>query len=111
MTVALTKVPQATVPDHLLALARQLSLAAGSLDLFERVKAACDAIEGPLVFTTSFGLEDQAIGHAILSQNLAIDLVTLDTGRLFAETSGRRPSAATASTFAPSCPRARRSSP
>ena len=86
MTVALTKVPQATVPDHLLALARQLSLAAGSLDLFERVKAACDAIEGPLVFTTSFGLEDQAIGHAILSQNLAIDLVTLDTGRLFAET-------------------------
>ncbi|MDI1343641.1 MAG: phosphoadenylyl-sulfate reductase, partial [Pseudolabrys sp.] len=38
------------------------------------------------VFTTSFGLEDQAIGHAILSQNLDIDLVTLDTGRLFGET-------------------------
>ena len=63
-----------------------LSKAALSLDLFERVAAAREAIGGPLVFTTSFGLEDQAIGHAILSQNLAIDLVTLDTGRLFGET-------------------------
>ena len=66
--------------------ARRLSEAAFSLDLFERMAAARAAIAGPLVFTTSFGLEDQAIGHAILSQNLDIDLVTLDTGRLFAET-------------------------
>jgi phosphoadenosine phosphosulfate reductase len=86
MPVALTKVPQSTVPDHRVALAARLSQAASSLDLFERVAVARAAIEGPLVFTTSFGLEDQAIGHAILSQNLAIDLVTLDTGRLFAET-------------------------
>lgn len=68
------------------ALARRLSADAASLDLFGRVAAARAAIAGPLVFTTSFGLEDQAIGHAILSQNLAIDLVTLDTGRLFGET-------------------------
>ncbi|WP_109018487.1 phosphoadenylyl-sulfate reductase [Leptospira kobayashii] len=38
------------------------------------------------VFSTSFGLEDQAITHAILSGNLKIRIVTLDTGRLFRET-------------------------
>ena len=68
------------------ALAGRLSQAAASLDLFERVALARQEIGGRLVFTTSFGLEDQAIGHAILSQNLDIDLVTLDTGRLFVET-------------------------
>jgi phosphoadenosine phosphosulfate reductase len=53
------------------------------LDLFNRPAEARRAIVGRLVFTTSFGLEDQAITHAILSQALAIDIVTLDTGRLF----------------------------
>jgi phosphoadenosine phosphosulfate reductase len=43
-------------------------------------------IEGTIVFTTSLGMEDQAITHAIFSQNLDIDIVTLDTGRLFGET-------------------------
>ncbi len=38
------------------------------------------------VFTTSFGLEDQAITHAIFSQKLSIRVLTLDTGRLFRET-------------------------
>ena len=41
---------------------------------------------GRIVFTTSFGLEDQAITHLIAEQQLAIDIVTLDTGRLFTET-------------------------
>lgn len=68
------------------ALARRLSAAAPALDLFQRVAAARTAIGGTLVFTTSFGLEDQAIGHAILSQALQVDIVTLDTGRLFPET-------------------------
>src|SRR5674476_1204801 len=68
------------------ALARRLSAAAVSLNLFQRVAAARAAMGGTLVFTTSFGLEDQAIGHAILAQTLAIDIVTLDTGRLFPET-------------------------
>ena len=57
-----------------------------SLDLFERLVAIRSEIAGKIVFTTSFGLEDQAIAHAILSQNLIIDIVTLDTGRLFPET-------------------------
>lgn len=38
------------------------------------------------VFTTSLGLEDQAITALIAQNGRAIDLVTLQTGRLFAET-------------------------
>jgi phosphoadenosine phosphosulfate reductase len=54
--------------------------------LEERLAAARAAISGRLVFTTSFGLEDQAISHAIFAQDLAIEVVTFDTGRLFPET-------------------------
>jgi len=43
-------------------------------------------VTGQLVFTTSFGLEDQVILHHILAAGLDITVVTLDTGRLFAET-------------------------
>lgn len=38
------------------------------------------------VFTTSFGLEDQAILHAIAQARLPVRIATLDTGRLFEET-------------------------
>ncbi len=59
-----------------------------ALDLFERLAAIRRQIPGRVVFTTSFGLEDQAIAHAIFAQAqaLAIDVATLDTGRLFPET-------------------------
>jgi phosphoadenosine phosphosulfate reductase len=57
-----------------------------ALDLFERLAAIRAKIRGRVVFTTSFGLEDQAIAHAIFAQALAIDVATLDTGRLFPET-------------------------
>jgi phosphoadenylyl-sulfate reductase (thioredoxin) len=43
-------------------------------------------ISGRIVFTTSFGLEDQAIIHLLASTDIAVDIVTLDTGRLFSET-------------------------
>src|ERR1700726_472942 len=56
------------------------------LDLFERLAAIRAQIPGRVVFTTSFGLEDQAIAHAIFAQALTIDVATLDTGRLFPET-------------------------
>ena len=70
------------------AAANAAGLAAGSapLDLFERLADGRRAIAGHVVFTTSFGLEDQAIGHAIFAQDLAIEVVTLDTGRLFPQT-------------------------
>lgn len=39
-----------------------------------------------IIFSTSFGLEDQAITHIIFSKNIPIKIFTLDTGRLFPET-------------------------
>lgn len=41
---------------------------------------------GRTVFSTSFGLEDQAITHLIFSNQLPIRVFTLDTGRNFQET-------------------------
>lgn len=42
--------------------------------------------KGKVVFSTSFGMEDQAITHYILKNNIPIKIFTLDTGRLFPET-------------------------
>jgi phosphoadenosine phosphosulfate reductase len=39
-----------------------------------------------VVFTTSFGIEDQVITHIIFKNNIPVEVVTLDTGRLFSET-------------------------
>ena len=41
---------------------------------------------GNIVFSTSFGMEDQAISHMIFNSKLSIDVFTLDTGRMFTET-------------------------
>jgi phosphoadenosine phosphosulfate reductase len=51
-----------------------------------RLDAVARAAPGPAVFTTSLGLEDQALTHAIRAGGHPIRLVTLDTGRLFPET-------------------------
>jgi phosphoadenosine phosphosulfate reductase len=56
------------------------------LDLPQRLAVLRSTVTGRIVFTTSFGIEDQAIAHAIYAQALAIDVVTLDTGRLFPQT-------------------------
>jgi phosphoadenosine phosphosulfate reductase len=52
----------------------------------ERLRAAAQAVPGRIVFTTSFGIEDQLIAHHIFVERLPIDVVTLDTGRLFPST-------------------------
>src|SRR6476659_7188685 len=41
---------------------------------------------GEIVFSTSFGWEDQVISDMIFSQDLNIKVFTLDTGRMFTET-------------------------
>ena len=41
---------------------------------------------GKVVFTTSFGYEDQVITDYIFKNNIDVKVVTLDTGRLFPET-------------------------
>jgi phosphoadenosine phosphosulfate reductase len=52
----------------------------------DRLRALCETVPGRRVFTTSFGIEDQLIAHHILSDGLSIEVVTLDTGRLFPST-------------------------
>ena len=45
-----------------------------------------DLFPGKVVFSTSLGQEDQVITQLIASQNLPIQIFSLDTGRLFGET-------------------------
>jgi phosphoadenosine phosphosulfate reductase len=52
----------------------------------ESLELLVSVFPSKVVFSTSFGLEDQVITHKILSSNLDIKIVTLDTGRLFNET-------------------------
>jgi len=51
-----------------------------------RLHAIRAAIAGRVVLTTAFGIESQLLTHVIARERLDIDLVTLDTGRLFPET-------------------------
>jgi phosphoadenosine phosphosulfate reductase len=63
-----------------------LSCASRDPGLLKRLATARTLVCGRILFTTSFGIEDQAIAHAIFRQGLAIEVVTLDTGRLFPQT-------------------------
>jgi phosphoadenosine phosphosulfate reductase len=54
--------------------------------LEDRVVAIRAAIDGPVALSSSLGIEDQAITHAIATSGTAIDIFTLDTGRHFPET-------------------------
>ncbi len=55
------------------------------LDLAGRLSFVA-GLGGRVVFTTSLGVEDQVITAEIGTHRLPIDVVTLQTGRLFAET-------------------------
>jgi phosphoadenosine phosphosulfate reductase len=55
-------------------------------DLEERLTEIGRAAPGPVRFSTSLGLEDQAILHAISAAAARIGVFTLDTGRHFPET-------------------------
>ena len=63
-----------------------LDAAAAGQEATQRMVALREAIPGRIVFTTSFGLEDQALTHLIATAGLDIALATLDTGRLFPQT-------------------------
>lgn len=54
-------------------------------NLADRIREMRRRIEGRITFSTSLGLEDQAILHAIAESGAEIDVFTLDTGRLFPE--------------------------
>lgn len=50
------------------------------------ISRLCDLYPGQVIFTTSFGIEDQVITDIIAKNELPVRMVTLDTGRLFEET-------------------------
>lgn len=52
----------------------------------EGLALIADLFPGKVVFSTSLGQEDQVITQLITSQNLPIQIFSLDTGRLFSET-------------------------
>jgi phosphoadenosine phosphosulfate reductase len=58
----------------------------GGTSLGERLRSAVAAIDGRITLTTSFGMEAQLIAHHVFTERLPIEVVTLDTGRLFPET-------------------------
>jgi len=58
----------------------------GGVPPAERLASLRAAVPGRIVFTTSFGIEDQAIAHLIFTNRLRIEVLTLDTGRLFPAT-------------------------
>lgn len=69
------------------ALARHLDTLLAGLDTLEsRLVAIADAIPGRVTFSTSLGLEDQAVLNAIAATERDFDVFTLDTGRHFPET-------------------------
>ena len=57
-----------------------------STDAVTALRQLCDQYPEQVVFTTSLGLEDQALTDLIARHDLPVRLVTLDTGRLFPET-------------------------
>jgi phosphoadenosine phosphosulfate reductase len=52
----------------------------------EQLQTLTKIFPDKLVFTSSFGIEDQVITHLIFNNNIPVKVVTLDTGRLFPET-------------------------
>ncbi len=77
---------QSHMPGEIKAHAGRLAAALAHLSPAERIAKLRQEVPGKLTFTTSFGLEDQAILHWLSSLQADIDVVTLDTGRLFPET-------------------------
>jgi phosphoadenosine phosphosulfate reductase len=56
------------------------------LDLVAALKKVAEKYPNKVVFSSSFGQEDQVILDAICKNNIDIKIFTLDTGRLFQET-------------------------
>lgn len=64
----------------------ELSRSIQGSDEVASLRHLADKFPGKVVFSSSFGLEDQVISHLIFSNNIGVDVFTLDTGRLFPET-------------------------
>jgi phosphoadenosine phosphosulfate reductase len=78
--------PAVLAADDLLARASRLTRRFADMAPGQRLVTLRQEIAGKIVFTTSFGLEDQIIVHLLAEHDVDVDVVTLDTGRLFPET-------------------------
>ncbi len=56
------------------------------LEIEQSLEYLVNAFPREVIFSTSFGWEDQVISHIIFKNNLPIKVFTLETGRLFPET-------------------------
>ena len=65
---------------------QQIAAALAPLNLVEKLSYLANNYANKIVFSTSFGWEDQVITHLIFNNNLPIKVFTLETGRLFPET-------------------------
>ena len=61
----------------------QLATTKSTVELLEIV---AERFAGQAVFTTSFGYEDQVITDMIFGNKVPVEVITLDTGRMFEET-------------------------
>ena len=64
----------------------ELSKVLANQSLVASLSKVATYFPGRVCFSSAFGQEDQVITDAIFSNHLAIDIFTLDTGRLFKET-------------------------
>ena len=83
---AVAKLRAPAVVRDLAARAAELAPRFASLSPVERLVQFRNDVDGRITFTTSFGIEDQALLHMIQKSGIDVDVVTLDTGRLFPET-------------------------
>ncbi len=65
---------------------KELKLKITDLPVKEQLVIISETYPWKIIFTTSFGLEDQVITHLIFENNLPVEVATIDTGRLFPET-------------------------
>ncbi len=56
------------------------------MSIVEKLRYLSEVYANKVVFTSSFGYEDQVITDFIFSYDFSVKVVTLDTGRLFEET-------------------------
>ncbi len=66
--------------------AQQLTIELKGKPISEKLQYLCLHYREKVVFTTSFGYEDQVITDMLFSRNLPVKVITLDTGRMFEET-------------------------
>ncbi len=56
------------------------------MSITEKLRYLTEVYKGNVIFTTSFGYEDQVITDYIFKNDFSVKVITLDTGRLFEET-------------------------